>query len=783
MYTFCKGVYNLIKKMATPTKKEIQEAVDKINKQRVAEGYKPTHTSSGTINWGSRSSSGSTTSTTSGGGTSTPTTPPTTSPPVDSGKIQPAKKPQIYYSSVPGWTSTVNPNAEVVYIDKRGRTTGKTSSGLDVPAGFDVSAKYYKEGKSGATVRGSTLLSQSFAYVETPVESKTTVTPVTPPTTTTQPAQKESFLGGLARKGAFTTTSKPSFFERIITRNKPRVTTADFVFGTGALVGEKTQNILRSDGFAASSVSPKSVGDIFAPTLSSTGRKVKESAVGFAGRSASYLVPSTKEDVAITAGSVVGYPFLPGVAKIGVSTGVAALGTKGALNSSLTPEQRVASGTLGVLGASGVAFETIPYIRGIKARASKDFKPVKVQPEGFKAVSGDLKVPAGKAPAKLTKNIFVKETGFSNVSKVKLQPRDTIGLIPEGSPLKTGLTTDVKLPSTSPLKRGGFGVKPSEKAQFLGENQVVGTSQQSFFKTGKNIPLEREFFVTPADPTTQLPVTRVSRLGLSDPLKIPDNPQLVFGLPSKAQIGIERGASVTRSGRGNSFKLGGGSELEGIKLGGSITDVRKTGATSIRGQGVELFEFTSTPGKKLVSVRNPFGTSMTTQQVSGTGLLGTAGATSLRRTTSFISPSRTIRTPTRSGSTRRSGLTGLSFGSIGTSFKFPPTRKTPPPTRRYPPSSPFTTSSSSRRFTGISIRVPPGTPPTFIKRFKRNERRSGGIALPKKRKPFRPPRRLPSLFAITQNVKSSRPFRLERSSISIRPILTTRRRKSGKKKK
>lgn len=184
------------------------------------------------------------------------------------------------------------------------------------------------------------------------------------------------------------------------------------------------------------------------------------------------------------------------------------------------------------------------------------------------------------------------QQGFVNKAGFK------IGLIPKGYPLKTGETVDVKLPDISPLKRGGFHVKESEKRLFLGGPQTITTSQIGFFQEGKPIVLKRTFYGTPEEPFLKEPETRESRLGLNEGLlNIPKNAEIGFGIPGKAQIGFEEGAIVSRSGKGNTYQLGKGTELEAMKgEETTITNIVKKGDTIIKGQGVEIYSYKTTKG-------------------------------------------------------------------------------------------------------------------------------------------------------------------------------------------
>ena len=343
------------------------------------------------------------------------------------------------------------------------------------------------------------------------------------------------------------------------------------------------------------------------------------------------FIPETPKQVALTGGIIAGYGYLPKIAKIGVNVFFGVTGTKGALDKSLLPEERVASGIIGGLGSVGVGAETLPYMRGIKAKFSGDYIPVKIQERGFSAIES-------------------KEL--------------TIGLIPERAPLKTGLTSDVQLPSVSPLKRGGFGVKPSEKKLFLGE-QTLTTSQIGFFKKGKIIKLEREFFTTPQEPFIKIPETRVSRLGLSSLFEIAKKTQIEFGVPKQPQIGLETGAIVSRTGFGRTYKIGRGTELEAIKETGTIFDIKRVGQTSIRGQGVELYEFKTGKGEGLPAIKRGRISTEGITIISGEGFL-----TSVLVSTSDIFTT----TPTKK-------TEPVSTSDIFTTSVVPVTPSRPPPTK------------------------------------------------------------------------------------------------------
>lgn len=388
------------------------------------------------------------------------------------------------------------------------------------------------------------------------------------------------------------------------------------------------------------------------------------------------IAPKTVGELATFIAFPLAISKAPKVLRIATGGYFGTAGTITAFNKSLLPEQRIAGAIVGGLGILGTAFETAPYIKGSLNYFSKDFKPVVTQPEGFSAIVGTEK---------------------------------PIGLILEKSPLKSGLTSDISLPKTSPLVRGGFGVKESEKFLFLGENQAVATSQISFFKAGKEIIIQQpkpEFFVSPQEPFLKIPETRLSRLGLSSDLfSMPVNPQLSFGIPGKSQIGLEFGASVTRSGKGFSYAIGKGTELEGIKgIGTTITDVKFIGVTTIKGQGVDIYTFKSGKSGAINFATLKSYSYNPRTQVSGFGAFSTLGF-SLPKTSAstFTTSTKQIANFTSPISPKTSLKNFYSSPSFKNSFASLP--QSPPTTFKSPPSSPPTTK-------GVSLFSPPRSPPT-----------------------------------------------------------------------
>lgn len=204
-----------------------------------------------------------------------------------------------------------------------------------------------------------------------------------------------------------------------------------------------------------------------------TAREIKtgleSGALGFPGKVISVGVLTTPVEVGVIGGFAASPFFLPSIVSKGVGVGIGVLGAKTALDPTLLPEERVFGGIVGGLAGTGLVFEAVPFVRGRLKPTSK----VKIAEEGFE---------------------FFK-VGETEVGLI--QPGPVIIKLSETQRLSLIKSTAVDLPPTSPLRRGGFQVKPSEKQMFLGEDQILTTSQIGFFKPGKDIPLSREFFVTP----------------------------------------------------------------------------------------------------------------------------------------------------------------------------------------------------------------------------------------------------------------------------------------------
>ncbi len=336
----------------------------------------------------------------------------------------------------------------------------------------------------------------------------------------------------------------------IIPRQRGRV--SEFLFGeTGR-------------GLIGFNIQPKLFGIVREKDITVTDIQRGLGRLGLPGRAAavSLRLIETPGALLITGGLAGATILAPPAGQAIISGGVGALGIRGALDPSLLPEERIVSGIGGALGVTGVAAVGTPFLRGFGRRG------VRVAPEGFETITG------------------VTEAGQIGL----IQPGPTIIKLTETRGLSIIRSKGVDLPPTSPLVRGAFQVRPFEKQQFLGSEQLLATSQRGFFRAGRQTTIERPFFVTPQEPTLRIPETRVSRLALQEPFKFPETFEIGFGLPPTPQIGVVRGR-VARGERGGAFAIGRGTELEAVRTTGVITDVRQIGGVRIKGQGVDIFEF------------------------------------------------------------------------------------------------------------------------------------------------------------------------------------------------
>ena len=509
-----------------------------------------------------------------------------------------------------------------------------------------------------------------------------------------------------------------TFGEFLVTPIQPITKAREKLFGVGL-------ETARGEGLGIGLIG---VSDIF-PKVKREKIIVEQKTLGLGIRGVSTLIPTTPLGIGITGGLVLASVFAPPIVAVGIGAGVTGFGLKGALDPSLTIEERVGSGIVVGIGAFGFAAGSTPFIRGLGAKGTK------TSPRGFEVITD------------------IKSIG-------------DIGLIQPGK----GARSFIDLPKGSPLVKGGFGVKQFEKGQFLGKDQFLATSQRGLFEIGKDIKIEKEFFVTPQEPTLKISETRISRLGLTDLFKFPKDFEIGFGLPPTPQIGITIG-EVARTQRKGAFAIGRGSELEAIKSTGFISGVEKIGRVRIKSQGVDIFKFDTTPGLGTIKgfSRKDFITTGRTTRVSGETTLsilfgGTRGfGFSTRPSLTFKSPffSRRISPPS--------------------TFKTPPPKpppSTPPPSKRrdisLPPSTLNLPSLTLPTFKGF---FPTPTPPKRIagkrkpKKIKRE--RSFGFQF----------QLAPSFTAIVGDLRGVFPTELRVGGISPKQIRVLPRRRVRTKKR
>ena len=169
-------------------------------------------------------------------------------------------------------------------------------------------------------------------------------------------------------------------------------------------------------------------------------------------------------------------------------------------------------------------------------------------------------------------------------------------------------------------------------ATILGPPKLLATSQRGLFRPGVDIPIERAFFVTPAEPTLGIPETRVSRLGLIDFFRFPTTAvEIGFGIPPAPQIGITRGTVARTEARG-AFAIGRGGELEAIRTTGLIRRPGRIPRTDL----ISTRPITRISGEALISTA----LARTARLAPTTGILGvtTLGVSSLRLGTTTLLP-------------------------------------------------------------------------------------------------------------------------------------------------
>lgn len=275
---------------------------------------------------------------------------------------------------------------------------------------------------------------------------------------------------------------------------------------------------------------------------------------GMPGKVVGEFVPTTTGQLVVVGGLGAASVAVPAIGAA-VGLGVGALGTSAALNPELEPEQRIAGGISGALGFLSAGTILKPFVRGQLAKFSSKYTKVKTDPAGYKYFE-------------------TPETG-------------KVGLI-ESKDMYGAGQWDPNAVLSASFK--------GSKGKYTGGPQPVATGQSGLFKTGTDITLPREFYVSPAEPTLNIAQVRTSRMGLIDLFKLNKNIKLsLWG--GQPQAGVEAGAYVSKSGAGGTYKLGTGTELEAIKGAGTIiSDVQKVGTTVIKQQAVDIFTFKTSPG-------------------------------------------------------------------------------------------------------------------------------------------------------------------------------------------
>ncbi len=173
----------------------------------------------------------------------------------------------------------------------------------------------------------------------------------------------------------------------------PGISGADLALATVAVGGEELQKALRDPGFGKATLGFPSLIDITPP-----GRKIRaarETAIGFAAGAASFLVPTTKEEVAIQAGLVTVPLALPAsVLKLGAGAFAGVQIPRAFVQPDITLQERVALGATGVFAAGGAAFVPTKFqigTRQLRAQARILGERGILSPEAEQAALGVIK--------------------------------------------------------------------------------------------------------------------------------------------------------------------------------------------------------------------------------------------------------------------------------------------------------------------------------------------------------------------------------------------------------
>ena len=299
----------------------------------------------------------------------------------------------------------------------------------------------------------------------------------------------------------------------------------------------------------------------------------------------------------ITAATIYYYPQLASAYKIPISAATTYFGVKGALDTELTAEQRVASGIIGGLGAYGTISESLPFIKGGIIQAKNIFT-------GGPRVQTRIVNIAGKP---------YKVQGIRSLTDGKYK----IDMIPEGG---SRIKTNVQLrdvPELPLVKGGQSGISVEQQIlAFKGKPITITTSQRGLpIKNGlvEILPGDQGYgmFFTPSTGTGQF---RVSRLGLRDIFRRDpaassggitfksENPQIFYG-EAKGVTWTPKKAGQVQIGTKGTTEL---EVTSGLFQDFLITETLPS--VAIRGQAVSVFRGELVPkgyvpgiGQKIIS--------------------------------------------------------------------------------------------------------------------------------------------------------------------------------------
>lgn len=408
----------------------------------------------------------------------------------------------------------------------------------------------------------------------------------------------------------------------------------------------------------------------------------------FSGEVVGVLIPKNVGQAVVTGASIGLLPFAPPVIQAGTSGAFGVLGIKGALNKSLTPPERVASGIVGVLGVGGTGVILYPYVKG----GVSFFNPKRLSIQQEAVKFGEV-----KGTAKFIKG-YESSIGIDNI-----KTNFDIGIIPESiKPIKIKGASA----GSGALLKGGFGFSPSEQViAFAGQELRLTTSQanikilKGIIATNKKVnPLG--FFFSPSEPITGVPQTRISRLGLSKGLfQFTRTSELDYSfLPSGGQPKILV-TTPTRIRGIVKVAPKGSSELE-LTAFSNLKVVGERRPTIIKGQRVDVYEVKITKAsttKEFNSGKFNKGdifkeSSIKTYKtpISTTLKLSVTSRKSLSNQTSFISNNSFNYSNSRISILPLRISRGLGFGQRGSYGKQPPLYSS-----RY---SPITSSQINRPF-------------------------------------------------------------------------------------